>query len=261
MARLFSGDNSGDYLTSSDIYDNLSFLLVSAWINPADLTESGTANYDYMGIVIKGIEVYGSYATTSWYIVLDRRDSENTLALTISDGVDSTSAATITTIKSKISVGTWYNVVAAWDGTNQDIWLSTGDTAAAGVVEASMNADDGYPLAIGGGRAGAPQRSFDGSIAEVAIYTSGSYPTAGEVAGFHSARPLSVRMNGLASYWPIIGRSSPEVDLISKQDMTIAGTPTVSPHPPIMYPALPMVAHAPSAFIPVTGPFPTFFRV
>jgi hypothetical protein len=47
--------------------------------------------------------------------------------------------------------------------------------------------------------------------------------------------PVFVRPANLVAYWPLVGRSSPEPDIVGGYDMTLVGSPTVADHPRIIY--------------------------
>ena len=48
--------------------------------------------------------------------------------------------------------------------------------------------------------------------------------------------PLLVRPDALVGYWPVMGRTSPEVDIIGERHATLSGTPAQAAHPPMRYP-------------------------
>jgi hypothetical protein len=47
-----------------------------------------------------------------------------------------------------------------------------------------------------------------------------------------------VRPASLVYYVPLIGRHSPEIDIVGGIDMTVSGTPAASAHPRVFYPHL-----------------------
>lgn len=97
-----------------------------------------------------------------------------------------------------------------------------------------------------------PLYYFDGSIAEVGIWNVAL--TAAEVAILGAGySPLFVRPQSLVGYWPLIGRTSPEIDLIGKRDLTLFNSPTTSEHPPVIYPAT-MPVFTPPALLPPHEP-------
>jgi len=60
--------------------------------------------------------------------------------------------------------------------------------------------------------------------------------------------PLSVPL-GLLRYGPLIGRNSPEIDLVSGESLTVLGTNPPSPHPRVFYPATGFVYSFPPAAV------------
>jgi len=48
--------------------------------------------------------------------------------------------------------------------------------------------------------------------------------------------PLQIRPESLIAYWPILGRTSPEIDLVGRLELTVTGPPLVKEHPRIIYP-------------------------
>lgn len=75
---------------------------------------------------------------------------------------------------------------------------------------------------------------FDGEMAEVALWNAAL--TAGEFASLGKGfSPLTIRPQLLVFYVPIIGRYSPEVNLIGPSG-TLTGTTTTA-HPPMIYPS------------------------
>lgn len=77
--------------------------------------------------------------------------------------------------------------------------------------------------------------SMDGRIAEFAIWDVAL--TDAEVA-ILAARysPLFVRPGNLVAYWPLIGRTSPEIDRVGRFELTLVNGPTAGDHPAIIYP-------------------------
>lgn len=77
---------------------------------------------------------------------------------------------------------------------------------------------------------------FSGKLAEVAIWSVAL--TDAEVAILASGvSPLLVQPASLVSYWPLIGRYSPEIDVAGGNGMTLsASAPVVADHPRVRYP-------------------------
>lgn len=79
---------------------------------------------------------------------------------------------------------------------------------------------------------------WDGVVAEAAIW---AVPlTAPEIASLAAAVcPLLIRPDQLLAYWPLIGRNSPEIDLVGGFNMTFTNSPTADPHCRIYIPTWP----------------------
>ena len=76
---------------------------------------------------------------------------------------------------------------------------------------------------------------LDGQLAECAIWNVAL--TDAEVAILAKGySPLLVRPQSLVGYWPTVGRTSPEIDIVGGYDMTLVNTPTVAVHPRVLYP-------------------------
>ena len=89
-------------------------------------------------------------------------------------------------------------------------------------------------MAIGRAMDSSASDTISGRIAEVGIWNAAL--TDAEVAilalGFS---PPFVRPQSLIGYWPLIGRTSPEIDLVGGNDMAVTGA-TAFAHPGIIYP-------------------------
>ena len=85
---------------------------------------------------------------------------------------------------------------------------------------------------------------LDGTAAECGIWNV--VLTDAEVAGLALGySPLLIRPQSLVAYWPLIGRTSPEIDLVGGYDMTLVNAPTTAAHPPVMYPVSPQMFRPP----------------
>jgi len=98
-------------------------------------------------------------------------------------------------------------------------------------------------LSIGVRGDSTPSGYMSGLLAEIALWNTDL--TDAEVAiladGFS---PLFVRPANLVAYWPLIGRYSPEIDLVGGYGMTLNSGdsgPVAAAHPRIIYPSSPQV--------------------
>ncbi len=104
--------------------------------------------------------------------------------------------------------------------------------------------------AIGIRATASPAAPLNGEIAEVAIWNVAL--TDAEVAilaaGFS---PLLVNPQGLVAYWPLIGRTSPEIDLVGGNNLTVTES-VVATHTRMFYPTQPFTGFA-AAAVPPAG--------
>lgn len=134
-----------------------------------------------------------------------------------------------------ISAGNWYNVLLTWDDVadevkfyidNSLIGTSTAAfTAHTTAAELSVGAGAGSELGI---------RPADADIAEFARWDrvlTAEERTTLQVTGC----PLHM-LRSLVRYYPLVGKNSPEVDLIAASDLALTGTPAAAAHPRIFLP-------------------------
>lgn len=76
--------------------------------------------------------------------------------------------------------------------------------------------------------------SIEAALAECAIYTE-ALPGP-DIQALNVFSPLLVRRSVLRNYWPLLGRTSPEIELVSRAEGTLKGT-TVADHPRVIYPS------------------------
>lgn len=89
---------------------------------------------------------------------------------------------------------------------------------------------------------------WDGRLAEVAVW-AGDIGAAGYASLYKGFSPLLVRPDLLVNYWPLMGRYSPEIDLISGKNGTINGTIANDVHPRVIYPTRPQAIFPPAAAV------------
>ena len=78
---------------------------------------------------------------------------------------------------------------------------------------------------------------FEGDAAEAAIWTGTAAEAAIAAAMLaKGASPLLVFPSNLLAYWPLIGRTDPEIELIGGQGMTLVNAPINAAHPRVYYP-------------------------
>ena len=100
-------------------------------------------------------------------------------------------------------------------------------SGAAAFSNATLNFD-GTPTTndrIGGLNSGMAGDFFDGSIQEIALW-AGDIGLAGHQQYTDGFSPLLIRPDILVAYWKLIGRTSPEIEIINGINGTINGTVT-----------------------------------
>ena len=79
-----------------------------------------------------------------------------------------------------------------------------------------------------------------GNIAEVALWSAALSDA--EIASLAKGfSPLFIRPESLIDYWPLIGRFSPEIDVVGGMNGTLNSAPGAAAHPGILYPASPFI--------------------
>lgn len=86
---------------------------------------------------------------------------------------------------------------------------------------------------------------WDGGVAEAAIWDV-ELTTAEIVILANGFSPLFVRPSSLVSYWPLIGRYSPEIDIVGGNNLAVTEA-VAGPHPRTIYPSRPHIVKPPAA--------------
>lgn len=128
------------------------------------------------------------------------------------------------------SIGAWQHACGVFSATNsRAAYLNGGNKGTnAGTFAPTVNMTD-----IGRLRAFAASPIYGtGRVAEVAIWDAAL--TDEEVASLAKGfAPHLIRPGNLVSYWPLLGNTSPEIDIISANGLTLVNAPTKIEHPPI----------------------------
>ncbi|GAI03312.1 unnamed protein product, partial [marine sediment metagenome] len=81
---------------------------------------------------------------------------------------------------------------------------------------------------------------MDGYLAEAAVWNIAL--TDEEVATLAKGfSPLFVHPQNLVAYWPLIGKLSPEIDVVGGYDVSLVNAPTFGGHTGVIYPTAPIV--------------------
>lgn len=150
--------------------------------------------------------------------------------------------ATIDTT-SGFTAGTWHHGAAVeTSAINHTVYIDGGSDA---TITTSVTPTGMDSISIGRAGDSTPDAYFSGDLAEVAVWDVAF--TAPQMALLAKAvSPLLVRPEALVFYCPIIGRYSPEIDVVGGRDMTVTGA-VASAHPRIFYPSMRSLRITPSA--------------
>ena len=228
MARDFDGTN--DKLSITTPMVTAYPFTFSGWFNADNITNDG--------MIVAECDI----ATTGERWMLQTAGfSEPTDALRFMSTAGGTSVIAITS--SGYSAGVWSHACGVGrSATSRDVYLNGGSKGS--------NATNSTPAGLDNTTIGVRTHTSDGVrmaglIAEVAIWSTDlSDAEVAILADGYSA--LFVQPASLVAYWPIIGRTSPEIDIVGGNNMTVTEA-VVADHPRIIYPAMPYIITAPAA--------------
>lgn len=229
MARLFD-DASSEYLVYAGAPPALPpSVTMACWFNSDDVTANQTLlscadaseTSNYMRLMAGG-------ALTGDVI------RAQVLAGLIADSALNANADTST----GFSANTWHHAAAVFTD-NGDVtahaYIDGGSKGSESRGTGWVNTDLLDRTAIGVVLDSTPNHYTSGMIAEPVFYNIGLSDE--EVALLAKAvSPLMVRPEAIVAYWPLIGRTSPEIDLVGGYNLTLSGT-TAANHPRVIYPA------------------------
>lgn len=133
-----------------------------------------------------------------------------------------------------VATGAWYHGCAVQAGlTSRTVYLNGGNTGTSATSQAPLNVTQ-TALAAYATNSTTISSPFAGRLAEAAVW--GAALDAGEIQALaRGLSPIQVRPGSLLGYWPLLGRSSPEIDLWRSNAMTVTGA-VQADHPPVLYP-------------------------
>lgn len=145
-------------------------------------------------------------------------------------GTTVTSTADTTT---GYSANTWHHAIGTFDTSSITVRIDGGNEGSDSQTPDPSAADD--VVAIGAFERSSIIHYMSGNIAESAMWNA--ILTAAEAQSLAAGySPLLIRPQSLVAYWPLIGRTSPEIDIVGGYNMTLVNTPTTAAHPRIIYP-------------------------
>lgn len=235
MARLFDDANTEYLVNANAVVTNYPFTM-SSWFRADDVT----GQYVLMSLGDK------DSATQRVFMFINGAEDDR-LQLTIQN--DATSYATWTT--TAYTANAWYHACAyAPDNAvgNWRVFLNAAGGQDTG-SEDTLNFISADRTGIGANVDSSVSGYMSGVIAEAAIWNV--VLTAAEIAILAKGySPLLVRPQSLVGYWPLIGRCSPEIDLVGGYGMTLTSGdsgPVVAAHPRVLMPTMPHFIYPPAA--------------
>jgi hypothetical protein len=216
MARTFTAASSMR-LSAAAIQISAYPFTMSIWFRPNGSTSGGFRTLFALNKAdATGFSRYEIYTDLSLGVNVFRHDNSNATG-----GAVTTAALTS---------GTWGHCCAVFtSSTSATIYLDGGNSATDTTAVAFDNPDR---TTIGQDERGALNYT-EGDLAEAAIWDVAL--TAAEIASLAKKKsPTSVRHGSLVNYAQIIGRNSPEMDVVSGTSFTLVNAPTVTDHPPII---------------------------
>ena len=215
MARKFNG--SDEYLQIGNVPVSAAPITVSCLFNSDDITHNGCMVHltdrnetdEYFMLTIRGA---------------DPGDFVQWTARTTGTNVSATSTLAFTNVGWHHACGIEYAAdsrAVFYDGGNKG-------TETTNVVPAGLDR-----TALGSMQDSSPGLYYNGELAEVAIWNVALTDAEVYILSLGTS-PLLVRPESLVAYWPLMGRTSPEIDLIGRFELTVTGA-TIIEHPPVLY--------------------------
>jgi hypothetical protein len=220
MAVFFAKASSESLQIASNII-NQEFYTWGGWVRPLNL---GGDDGSIMGLA--DVSATATYKSLSWDRSLNRHRTviRNTTSLAINS-------------TEPVTVNTWNHALGEYiSGSSRKIWSNgIGEAEETTAVTDMDSVLDNFSI---GAILDATASSFlDGSAAECAIWSSGSFTAAERLTLAAGFSPLFVRPQDLIAYWPL--RTVDDLtDWVGGLTLTVNGTPTTdfNGHPPIIYP-------------------------
>ncbi len=248
MARDFDGNSEALEAADNSIFDITGALTMHARIRRTTLVSAAGE-----GILAK----YKSSGTQRSYLIYYTATGE--MGAVVSPDGSFGAANTLLSTTAPIAVNRWYSVVARFNPSTQFQLLVDGasvDNDTTSIISSIHNGT--APLWIGKQLTDTNTLKFDGAIAECAIWDS--FLTTGEIAALVDYSPLLIRPSSLVEYWPLIGRTSPEIGLVNGLNAALIASPSVFPHPRVIYPAQTGVAFSVVTAVAANSIYPLIRR-
>ena len=235
MARDFDGASSEEYITTSSPISAFP-LSMAAWF----YVENITAVEPILSIGDKDVDIMRFIMYSRGDLVGDPLQGFHNLDGTQTANANSTIA---------ITANVWHHGLAVYTAANDvDIYLDGGNSANDTVGDGAISGLD--QLAIAGRAQLSTALFFDGRIAEAAVWNA-SLTAAEAVTLGKGFSPAFVRPQNLVFHASLIREV---IDVRGGLTLTAGGTPTVIPHPRMIYPSALHIITAPAAAV-TTSPW------
>jgi hypothetical protein len=232
MARSFNG--TSDYLNYATAVRTTTPLTMACW-----------AKWNTLGTSTMLMTIGDSSSTTT---LLNRfRLSKNASDLVIAATANTTTSGT-SSGGTVTATNTWYHCAGIYTSSTSRTGYLDGVAGTANTTSLTPSSLDDTTIgaSIYSGGAGT---YMDGQIAEAGIWNVAL--TAAEITSLaKGVSPLMIRPASLISYWPLIGQTSPEIDLRSRFEMTVNGA-VAADHPRVYMPRGMIISNKSSIRIPV----------
>lgn len=134
-----------------------------------------------------------------------------------------------------VTAGQWHNAVFRYVSSTSRLVCLDGDIVNQGGNGFSRSPDAYDAVEIGWFGPSSTSR-FDGRLAECCLWSDVLDDE--DVLAFNEGlSPLLIRPELLAGYWPLIGRFSPEIDLVGDAPLVLTGSPAQASHTRVIMPA------------------------
>jgi hypothetical protein len=139
---------------------------------------------------------------------------------------DATNGYVIATTTTTASTGVWNSALGVFAATNNRAVYLNGGSKGTSTQATVVNFTDLNRFVIGAFGMGTPYEYFDGQIMHSAIWTAALDDQ--EALSLHNGiHPIRVRPASLLAYWSIDGRTSPEIDIIRGNGLTVTNFSSV----------------------------------
>jgi hypothetical protein len=217
MARTFVAASS-QYLKATVVPVSAVPLSLVAWIKPVSQAD---------GAVQRSI-AFISFAAASGDFFALCLGSNGSVDAEVYNGATVGKASTTTLV----TAGAWQHVAAVFtSASSRAAYLAGGNKVTNATTSTPTNLNTtGIGVYVDSGN----NNLINADIAEVAFYNV-ALTDADVLASSTGLSPLLIRPEALVAYWPLLGNTSPEIDLRGRFELTVTGA-TASAHPRIYMP-------------------------